>query len=228
MSKYRYEFRVMVEEDREDVAQLVAQCFAGKETITKYLGESVEECYANYAKPVALSAVPNLSFVCIDHFAKNEIIACILCKNVEVEDMQSIEPLNAKEAFDRLNNDFKRRFLALHKNDNVKDHLSNECICLKDKYGSRGIATNLIRLSLINAKHLGYQFALMMPTVHEMVHTVKEKLNARKLFGVHYADIEYNGISYFKTITDPKSYDAYEITLADFDTDCHRVKLSFD
>ncbi|RWS22239.1 hypothetical protein B4U80_14053 [Leptotrombidium deliense] len=230
MSKYRFEFRAMTVDDREELATLVAECYQSRETITKHIGESFEQCFENYAKPVVYSVMPNLSFVCIDHFGKNgnEIIGCLLCSKVEVEQIQYDEPMNASKAFEILNNEFKQRFLALHKDDEVKDYLSKECACLKDEYAEKGIATKLCYLVLSNAKQLGYGFALMMPTVNEAKHLATKKLKAKKLFGICYEDFEYNGVQYFKGITDPKTYDAYEVALADFDSDRHRVELKFD
>ncbi|RWS25343.1 hypothetical protein B4U80_13091 [Leptotrombidium deliense] len=220
----------MSEEDREELAEFVAQGFAGREPLTKYSGESVQECYDNYAKPAAYSVLPNLSFVCIDHFSKNgnEIIGCHLCKEVKFDEIESNEPSNASKAYEQLNNDFKRRFLDLHKNDQVKDYLFIEAICVKQGFGKKGIATNLFYLVLRNAKQLGYQFALVMPTANEVKHIVKYKLNAKKIFAVNFEDVQYNDVLFFEGIADPRVYEAYEISLADVDIDSHRFEILFD
>ncbi|RWS12769.1 hypothetical protein B4U79_17418 [Dinothrombium tinctorium] len=218
-------FRVMQNEDVEEVIRLFSECFAHREPIGKYFGISVDTIEPRFTRPVTLECAKELlSFVCEDtSLPKGErIVGFRLCSSFKDEfellkaKFDSISVDENHEAIKYLMNKLKHEWLCNDHPDlandpsKMKKILSLFALGVKSTHANLGIATKLLTVSLNHAKSLGYELAFVIATAEISQHIFSKKLGFKQTFVLPYKDAEFEGRKFLAGIEKPPHLIVFE------------------
>ncbi|RWS08212.1 hypothetical protein B4U79_18176, partial [Dinothrombium tinctorium] len=195
-------YRIMQNEDVEEVIQLFAECFAHREPICKYL-DAIE---SSFTRPMTLECAKEpISFVCEDTSLPKGEQEFELLK----DKFDSISVNENSAALKYLINKLKHEWLYNDHPDlandasKMKKILNLFALGVKSTHANLGIATKLLTVSLNHAKSLGYELAFVIASAEITQHLFSKKLGFKQTFVLPYKDAELKGRKFLAGIEKP-------------------------
>ncbi|RWS21532.1 hypothetical protein B4U80_11833 [Leptotrombidium deliense] len=230
----RFLIRVMKKEDVEEVARLITTVHRAREPITKILNVSEEEYYEKYGMLAAETCVKEpLSFVCLDtHLVDGEQIVGFRLGYTFNEQMVQQEIIENKN-FDpicgmiTLLKEYKLQWFQME-----PDKTRLKCffffnLGVKEGYEKLGIATKLTEFSINVMKQEAYDYVFVIASANGSQYIFERKCGFKEVIANEYENIEYKGIKFLKSITNPKKLIGYELNLCNWEASKHMVPNTF-